>query len=131
MIEVIDGKGAVLGRLASCVAKELLRGKEIAVVNSEEVIITGNKKGIREDFLAKRTKVGSGQQGPKYSRDPEQIVKRAIRGMLPRARVKGRGRDALKRVKCYKGVPKEFENAKKKTLEEEKFKFMKVGEIYS
>lgn len=111
-MKIIDGKGAVLGRLASFVAKELLKGEEINIVNCEQIIITGNKKRIQEDFEEKRSKVGSGQQGPKVSRLSEKIVKRAIRGMLPNHR-KGRGKEALKRVKCYVGIPKEFAESKK------------------
>ncbi len=129
-MKVIDGNGAVLGRLASYAAKEALKGEEIAVVNVDEIMITGNKKDIRENYDERRTKVGSTRKGPKISRDTERIVKRAIRGMLPKARHPGRGRDAIKRVKCYRGVPKEFESAKKVTFEENKFKFIKVGSLY-
>ncbi len=111
-MKVIDGKDAVLGRLASFVAKNLLEGEEIAVINCEKVIITGNKKRIKEDFEEKRSKVGSGQKGPKVSRLSERIVKRAIRGMLPNHR-KGRGKEALKRIKCYVGVPAKYEESKK------------------
>jgi len=127
---VIDGNGAVLGRLASYAAKEALKGEEIAVVNVDDIIITGNKEQIRRHYDEKRTKVGSTRKGPKISRDTERIVKRAIRGMLPNARFTGRGRDAIKRVKCYRGIPKEFESAKMIKFEENKFKFIKVGTLY-
>jgi len=50
-------------------------------LNCKEVIITGNKKDIREKFEQKRRRVGSGQKGPKHSKNPERIVKRTIRGM--------------------------------------------------
>ena len=40
-MKIYDGKGAVLGRLASKVAKEALQGEEIAILNCEEIIITG------------------------------------------------------------------------------------------
>ena len=111
-MKIIDGKKAVLGRLATFVAKEALRGEEVVIVNCEEIIITGNKKTTKEEFEAQRKRVGSGQQGPKVSRNSERIVKRAIRGMLPNHR-KGRGKEAFKRIKCYSGVPKEFEDSKK------------------
>jgi len=111
-MKIIDGKGAVLGRLASFVAKEVLKGEEIVIINCDQVIITGNKKRIKEDFEEKRSKVGSGQKGPKVSRLSERIVKRAVRGMLPNHR-KGRGKEALRKIKCYAGVPKEYEKSKK------------------
>jgi large subunit ribosomal protein L13 len=133
-MKIIDGTDAILGRLASFIAKDLLKGEEIVVINCEKVIITGNKKKIKEDFEEKRSKVGSGQKGPKVSRLSERIVKRAIRGMLPDHR-KGRGREAFKRIKCYQGVPKEFEQSKKilagrKPKVPNKSKILKVGEIF-
>jgi len=111
-MKVIDGKNAVLGRLASYVAKEALKGEEIIILNCEQIIITGNKKVIKKSFEEKRSRVGSSQKGPVHSKTSEKIVKRTIRGMLPNYR-EGRGRDAWKRIKCYVGIPKEFEEVKK------------------
>jgi len=39
---VIDGRGHLVGRLASIVAKQLLQGKKIVVVRSEEMNISGS-----------------------------------------------------------------------------------------
>src|SRR3989344_6198463 len=110
-MKIIDGSGMVLGRLASHTAKEALKGEEIAIVNCSEVIITGNIKKIEEEFLEKRSRIGSSLKGPKHSRKTEKIVKRVIRGMLPNYR-QGRGRDAWKRIKCYIGIPNEFKDKK-------------------
>ena len=111
-MKIVDGTGAVLGRLASYVAKQALQGEEFVILNCDKIIITGNKKMVKDEFAETRTKVGSGQQGPKISRTSEKIVKRAIRGMLPNHR-KGRGKEVFKKIKCYSGVPKEFEESKK------------------
>ncbi len=128
-MKIIDGKNAVLGRLASYVAKETLKGEDIVILNCEEVIITGNRKRTQEDFEIKRSRVGSSQKGPKHSKTSERIVKRAIRGMLPDHR-KGRGRIAYKKIKCYNGVPKEFEGSKKIIGgKEKKTKFIQIKEI--
>lgn len=128
-MKIIDGKNAVLGRVASYVVKEALKGEEIAVLNCKQIIITGNKKDIQKKFEARRQRIGSSQKGPKHLRDSHQIVKRAIRGMLPDHR-KGRGREAFKRIKCYVGVPKEFEEKKKILAGKEKAnKFIKIEEI--
>ena len=108
---VIDGTGIVMGRLASYVAKEALKGEEIAVVNCEEVVITGNRKTFEKEFAEKRSKFGSSQKGPKHIRSSDRIVKRCIRGMLPNHRT-GRGRDAFKKIKCYTKIPKELEGKK-------------------
>ena len=130
-MKVIDGKDAILGRLASYVAKEALKGEEIAILNCEKIIITGSKRNIKENFEAKRKRVGSTQKGPKVSRLSERIVKRTIRGMLPNYR-EGRGREALKRIKCYVGEPAQFRDYKKTVFEEKgnkKEKFMIVKEL--
>ena len=130
MIKVIDGKDTVLGRLATYVAKQALKGEEFAIVNCDDVIITGNKGSIKEHYEGKRKRVGSGQQGPKISRDNYRIVKRAIRGMIPNHR-KGMGKEAFKRVKCYNGVPKEFEGSDKVKIDTgSKRKSINVREIF-
>jgi large subunit ribosomal protein L13 len=129
-MKVIEGKGAILGRIASYSAKEALKGEEIAIVNCEQIIITGNKENIQREFDEKTKKVGHGQTGPKFSRDNEKFVKRIIRGMLPNHR-EGRGREALKRIKCYKGVPKEFEKEKRiSMINNKKLKFIEVSEVF-
>jgi len=115
-MKVIDGKDAVLGRLASYVAKEALKGEEIAIINSEQIKITGSYKDIKEDFDASKNKKGSTFKGPEISIKTEKIVKRVIRGMLPNHR-EGRGKQALHRVKCYKGLPKELESYKAEIIE--------------
>jgi len=52
-MKIIDGANTVMGRLASFVAKEALKGEEIKVVNCEQVIITGNKKFIEKGLIQK------------------------------------------------------------------------------
>lgn len=113
-MKIIDGKGARLGRLASYVAKVALQGEEVVVLNCNDIIITGSRVYQEKKLKEKRSKIGSGQKGPKVSRLPHMLVKRTIRGMLPNHR-KGRGKIALKKIKCYSTVPKEFENQKKTT----------------
>ena len=128
-MKVIDGKNAVLGRLASYVAKESLKGEEVSIVNCGEIIITGNKKFMEQDMQKRREMIGSGQKGPHISRTSEKIVKRAIRGMLPDHR-EGRGKEAFRRIKCYAGVPPEFKDSKKMTFDDQdKLKYIYVREL--
>jgi len=110
-MKFIDGKDAVLGRLASFVAKEALKGEEFKIMNCDKVLITGNKKTIEKEFKEKRNRFGHSQKGPKHPATSEKIVKRVIRGMLPNFR-EGRGRIAYKKIRCYNGIPKEFEEMK-------------------
>lgn len=126
-MKIIDGKNAILGRLASYVAKEVLKGEEIVIVNCREIIITGSKKNIKKEFEEKRSRIGSSQKGPKHPKTNEKIVKKTIQGMLPKSQ---RGKDLLKKIKCYSEVPKEFENEKKiGSGKDKKSKFMRIGEI--
>lgn len=128
-MKVINGENAVLGRLASYAAKESLKGEEIVIVNSEKVIITGNKENITKNYTIKRGKVGKSQKGPKHSILSERVVKRTIQGMVPNYR-SGRGKEALKRIRCYKGIPKEFEKVKMISAGKEKGnKFIRVEDI--
>ena len=128
-MKIIDGKNAVLGRLASYVAKQALKGEEIVILNCEQVIVTGNRTNIKKKFEDKRGRVGSSQKGPKHSRTSDKIVKRTIRGMLPDHR-KGRGEIAFKKIKCYVGIPKEFQESKKIVSGKEKIgKFVIVKDI--
>lgn len=106
---IIDATGSIFGRLCSFAAKKALEGNEVIIVNSEKTAITGNKQNIIEEYGEIRKKGGHSLKGPKYSRVPYKMLKRGIRGMLPDFR-KGIGKQAFKRIKCYDGIPKEFEN---------------------
>jgi len=106
MTTIIDSEGAVLGRLCTIVAKRLLKGEEIVVVNSEKAIVTGKKTMIKEHYKHER-EVGTYRKGPFFPRMPDRMMKRCIRGMIPYQ--EPHGRTAFKKLKCYIGVPKEFQ----------------------
>lgn len=108
---IIDAKNAILGRLCSFAAKQALLGKEVAIVNCEEAVITGNRADILQHYLEKRRRGGTSLKGPHFPKSPERIMKRTIRGMLQYK--KGRSLDAFKRIKCYDKMPAEFEKEKK------------------
>ncbi len=114
-ITVIDAKGLILGRMASVVAKRLLNGEKIIIVNAGDAVISGNRlQIIREahEFL----QIGHPGKGPLHPRRPDTIVKRAIRGMLPYK--KPRGREALKRLRVYIGIPEELKEKSMETIPE-------------
>ena len=126
---IIDGTGAIFGRLCSFVAKRALEGREVIIVNCEKIIITGNKKQVVEKYKVLRAKGGHSQKGPEISKSPYRMLKRGIRGMLPDFR-KGIGRDAFKRVKCYDDVPSELEGEKMlKITAPKKFKYIELKEL--
>ncbi len=99
---VYDADGQILGRLSSVVAKQLLEGEKIEIVNIEKVVISGNKKE-RVEHYQKRVERGDPHKGPFFPRTPVGIFKRAVRGMLPIKKPKGR--DAFKNLKAHVGVP--------------------------
>ncbi|HUT39291.1 MAG TPA: 50S ribosomal protein L13 [Methanoregula sp.] len=105
MVTVINGDGLLLGRLASIIAQRALSGEEIAIVNAEKAIISGSRARVLGNYEHKRSR-GSTGWGPFFPRRPDHIMKRTIRGMLPYKRP--RGADAMKRIKCYVGVPVGF-----------------------
>ena len=106
MPTIIDASGAILGRLASEVAKRALKGEEIIIINAEKAVISGNKEAVLEKYLHRR-RIGNPKKGPFFPKRPDLIVKRAIRGMLPYK--KKRGKEALKRIRVFIGVPEELD----------------------
>jgi large subunit ribosomal protein L13 len=75
MTTIIDANGATLGRLSTDTAKRLLGGEEIAIVNSENAIISGKKSSIKNRYKQKR-EVGTYRKGPFFPRMPDMIVKK-------------------------------------------------------
>jgi large subunit ribosomal protein L13 len=111
---VVDASGKTLGRLATQIA-DTLRGKRkptytphidtgdfVVVVNAEKIAVTGNK---RADKLYYRH---SGYPGglrtrtfdQMIARRPEEVIRLAVKGMLPRNRL---ARKQLTKLKVYAG----------------------------
>ena len=124
---IIDGKNAILGRLSSHVAKQLLKGEEIVIVNSADIIITGNPKQIVGKYLKMRRR-GSPQHGPFFPKKPDLIVRRTIHGMLPKTR---KGRAAFKKLRVHISVPVDLKKKKmeKIAIKEVKMKSISMGEL--
>ncbi|MDH5770692.1 MAG: 50S ribosomal protein L13 [Candidatus Bathyarchaeota archaeon] len=117
---VIDASNLILGRLASNVAKRILNGEEIIVVNAEKAVISGSRKKAIEDVkkrLGLRT-LASQKKAPKRPRRPDGFVKRVVRGMLPWK--KPRGKMAYKRLRVFIGVPENLSEISLQTIPEAK-----------
>ncbi len=125
---VIDATFSILGRLASIVAKRLLDGEKISVVNVEKTIILGDPQMIINKYL-ERISRGSPHHGPFFPRAPDRIFWRTVRGMLPYKKKKGK--DALRRLKVYIGVPEKFKNEKCEKLAQKhvKTKFITLEKL--
>ena len=98
---IVNGEEQILGRLSSVVAKKLLDGEKVIILNAEKLVISGEPEVIKEEYKKRRAR-GDPHHGPYYPKTVVGIVRRSIRGMLPK---KKRGRDALKNLKIYKGNP--------------------------
>ena len=101
-VTLVNADGLILGRLASKVAKKLLNGEKIIIVNAEKAVISGKKKSKvaeAKEFL----EVGSPRRGPFHYRRPDRILRKTVRGMLPFKQPKGK--TALKKLKVFISVP--------------------------
>merc|ERR1712241_1051915 len=110
---VIDGRGHLLGRLASLVAKTLLQGQRVVVVRCEGINISGNFYRNKLKFLAylkKRCNVNPAR-GPFHFRAPSKQFWRVVKGMLPHKTA--RGKEALGRLKVFEGVPPPYDKKKR------------------
>lgn len=128
---VVNADGLVLGRMASKIAKRLLRGEEMVIVNAEKSVISGrirNKVTEAKEFL----EVGGVGRGPYHYRRPDRIVRKTVRGMLPFKQPKGK--QAYKRLKVFIGIPEELKNQRMDTVGDAEAKKLKcpyftVGEF--
>jgi len=112
---VVDASGLILGRMASAIAKRLLSGEKIIVVNAEKAVVSGRRGFI----LASRMKflgVGSYRHGPFHPRRPDAIVRRTVRGMLPWKNP--RGKEAYRKLEVHVGVPEELRGLKAQAIPE-------------
>ena len=110
---IVDGKGHLLGRLASVVAKQLLAGKKVVVVRCEEILVSGSlqrNKVKYAQFIKKRMNTNPAR-GPFHYRSPARMFWRTLRGMLPH--MTARGQAALARLGTYEGIPEPYDKMKR------------------
>jgi large subunit ribosomal protein L13 len=111
---LIDADGQTLGRLATEIAR-LLRGKNkpqytphvdtgdfVVVVNAERVLVTGKK--AEQKTYYRHTGYPGGLKETSYEamleRKPTEVLRKAVRGMMPRTRL---GRKQFGKLKIYAG----------------------------
>ena len=110
---IINASGLILGRMASIVAKRLLSGEPIIIVNAEKAVLSGRRLSRLNEAKA-FLDIGHPGKGPFHPRRPDQIVRRTIRGMLPHRKPKGV--NALRQLKVFLGVPVELKTAPLQTI---------------
>lgn len=124
-VKVYDAEAMVVGRLAAKAAKAALLGENVAIVNAEKAIITGDRRTVIEAWKEKfniRTSYKP-SRGPFHHRRPDKMVRRMLRGMLPWPTP--RGKAALKRIKVYIGVPAQYAESEKIVLEGARYRSLK------
>lgn len=129
---IINGDGLILGRLSSFVAEKLLNKEQVAILNAEKVIIRGTKNAIMERFNRRITLQAKGNpvKGPKFYKATVNLVRFAVRGMLPYKKLTGK--EAYRKLRVYVGIPKTFESKEIITVEDAKCtrgKFLTIAEI--
>src|SRR4030043_261685 len=102
---IVDAEDQILGRLANFAAKKALLGESIDIINCEKAVITGDRHYIIRKYNIRRAR-GQPTKGPFFSRRPDLFVRRAVRGMLPYK--KERGKIAYLRIKCHIGAPEKL-----------------------
>jgi len=111
---LVDAEGQTLGRLATRIA-DTLRGKDkpqftphvdtgdfVVVVNAEKVAVTGKK--LDDKVYHRHSGYPGGLRSrtlrEQLERRPEEVIRKAVKGMLPRNRL---GRAQLRKLKIYAG----------------------------
>jgi len=112
---VVDATGQTLGRLATQIA-DALRGKRkpeytphvdtgdfVIVVNAEKISVTGNKRAEKRYYRHSGYPGGirSRTLAEMLDRRPEEVIRLAVKGMLPRNRL---ARKQLTKLKVYAGA---------------------------
>ncbi|MBW2478234.1 MAG: 50S ribosomal protein L13 [Deltaproteobacteria bacterium] len=111
---VVDLKDQVLGRAASEIAR-VLRGKHkaiftpsvdtgdfVIVLNADKIRLTGNKWSRKVYYRHSGYPGGLSSVSAEklLEKEPEELIKKAVKGMLPKNRL---GRQMFKKLKVYSG----------------------------
>ncbi len=127
---VVDGTNHIAGRLASNVAKLLMQGNRVSVVNCEKIMMSGTRSNqIKEyrEFLEINSIINY-KHGPVHYRRPDTLMAKMIRQMLPYDR-KPSGKEAHQRLRTYIGSPKVIKTLEK--IQFEKAKIIKTASNYT
>ncbi len=126
---IVDGTNQIAGRLCSHVAKILINGSRVSIVNSENIMFSGSREMIIEEYrkFLEISSITNPKFGPFHPRRPDTMITKMVRGMLPKN--KSAGKTALKRLRAYLGVPNELKS--KKTIQFDDAKIRKPAPYYT
>src|SRR5712692_2779113 len=100
----------IAGRLCSHVAKLLINGNRVSIVNTENVMLSGDRDAIIKSYrkFLEIASINNPKFGPFHPRRPDTMITKMVRGMLPKN--KPSGKTALRRLRAYLGVPNELKS---------------------
>jgi large subunit ribosomal protein L13 len=116
----VDASGQIAGRMCSKVAKLLLNGSSVTIVNADKALFSGLRQTVMADFL-ERLKIASvvhPKHGPFHPRTPSGILTRMVRGMIPRTKPSGAA--SLKRLRVYEELPGRYGRVELSSFEDAK-----------
>ena len=114
-VTLVNAEGLIVGRLCSKVAKRLLNGEQVIILNAEKAVFSGKKKSkVAEAHVF--LEVGAPERGPFHYRRPDRFLRKTVRGMLPFKQPKGKA--AYKRLKVFMGVPRDLQGQEMITFTE-------------
>ena len=127
---VVDATNHIAGRLSSHVAKLLLKGSRVSLVNCEKIMLSGTRANIIKEYreFLEINSIINPKHGPVHYRRPDTIIAKMVRGMLPYEK-KPSGIEAYKRLRSYIGSPKELKSFEK--IQFEKAKIRKSASNYT
>ena len=110
---IIDGRGHLVGRLASICAKQMLRGQKVVVVRCEEMNISGSlfRNNLKYHEFLNKSNNSNPRRNFKHFHSPSRMFWRSLRGMLPHK--EARGADALQKLKVFEGIPYPYDQRKR------------------
>ncbi len=113
---IIDGKGHLLGRLASVVAKEVLKGQKISVVRCDQIVQSGSmyRNKLKFTEYLHKAKNPNPRRGAFHFRAPARMFWKAVRGMTPRKTA--RGEAAMARLKTFDGIPYPYDHKRRMVI---------------
>ncbi len=114
-VTLVNAEGLIVGRKCSKVAKRLLKGEEVKILNAEKAVFSGKKKSkVLEAHVF--LEVGAPRRGPFHYRRPDRFLRKAVRGMVPYKQPKGK--NAYKRLKVFMVIPLELKDQQMITFTE-------------
>jgi large subunit ribosomal protein L13 len=114
-VTLVNAEGLIVGRMCSKVAKRLLNGEEVIILNAEKAVFSGKKKSkVLEAHVF--LEVGAPMRGPFHYRRPDRFLRKVVRGMVPYKQPKGK--NAYKRLKVFMGIPLELKDREMITFTE-------------